>query len=318
MHERLIVEMRDRMEDYISQFLNYIENERRYSKQTVLAYSKDLKEFHKFLESSGETDITKLVYQDFRLFLAFLNERELARTTISRKLSSLRAFFKYALRMDWIESNPMELIQYNVKKQQLPEFFYEDEMRELFTAIEVSESSLQLLHSALVELLYATGMRVSELTNLTLQQVDYDMSLVRVIGKGNKERIIPVGDLALKSLTKYIQELRPELAAKSKPEDRNYVFLSKTGLQLSPTQVRKILNSIVKEAGLNLSIHPHKLRHTFATHLLNNGADMRSVQELLGHEDLSSTQVYTHVTKDRLRSTYLNVFPRAKRQSKEE
>ncbi|WP_338489023.1 site-specific integrase [Ruoffia tabacinasalis] len=123
MHEKLTVEMRDRMEDYISQFLNYIENERRYSKQTVLAYSKDLNEFHKFLESSGETDITKLVYQDFRLFLAFLNERELARTTISRKLSSLRVFFKYALRMDWIDSNPMELIQYNVKKQRLPDFF---------------------------------------------------------------------------------------------------------------------------------------------------------------------------------------------------
>lgn len=310
--------MRDRMEDYISQFLNHIENERRYSKQTVLAYSKDLIEFSDFLESSGDTDISKLMYQDFRLFLAFLNERGLARTTISRKLSSLRAFFKYALRMEWIDSNPMELVQYNVKKQQLPEFFYQDEMNEIFTAIEKSESSMQLMYSALVELLYATGMRVSELTNLTLQQVDYDMSLVRVIGKGDKERIIPVGDVALKSLTIYIQNLRPELVEKSIPEHASFVFLSKTGLQLSPTLVRNILNSIVKEAGLNLSIHPHKLRHTFATHLLNNGADMRSVQELLGHEDLSSTQIYTHVTKDRLRSTYLDVFPRAKRQSKEE
>ncbi|MBZ6526430.1 tyrosine recombinase XerC [Aerococcaceae bacterium DSM 111021] len=310
--------MRDRVEEYINQFMIYIENERRYSKQTVLAYSKDLIEFSDFLESSGDTDISKLMYQDFRLFLAFLNERGLARTTISRKLSSLRAFFKYALRMEWIDSNPMELVQYNVKKQQLPEFFYQDEMNEIFTAIEKSESSMQLMYSALVELLYATGMRVSELTNLTLQQVDYDMSLVRVIGKGDKERIIPVGDVALKSLTIYIQNLRPELVEKSIPEHASFVFLSKTGLQLSPTLVRNILNSIVKEAGLNLSIHPHKLRHTFATHLLNNGADMRSVQELLGHEDLSSTQIYTHVTKDRLRSTYLDVFPRAKRQSKEE
>lgn len=306
------------MEEYMNTFMMYIKNERRYSKTTILAYSKDLLEFSDFLESSGESDINSLSYQDFRLFLAHLNDRGLARTTIARKLSSLRSFFKYAMRMGWSDSNPMELVQYSVKKQHLPDFFYEDEMAELFKALKDSQSPMQLLHSAILELLYATGMRVSELTDLSMNQIDFEMSLVRVIGKGEKERIIPVGDVALSSLKDYLENLRPELVKKAEADVSNYVFLSKTGLRLSPTQVRKILNQIVSEAGLSLSIHPHKLRHTFATHLLNNGADMRSVQELLGHEDLSSTQIYTHVTKDRLRSAYLDVFPRAKRQSKEE
>lgn len=306
------------MEEYINVFMNYLKNERRYSQQTILAYSKDLYEFSDYLESSGESDITQLTYQDFRLFLAYLNERDLARTTISRKLSSLRSFFKFCLKRGWIDSNPMELIQYNVKKKHLPDFFYQDEMEQIFKAVEQSDSPMQLMHSALIETLYATGMRVSELSNLTLSQIDFDMSLVRVIGKGDKERIIPIGDVALNALRTYMDELRPQLIKNSTAENQDFVFLTKTGLQLSPSLVRKTLNTIVKNAGLNLSIHPHKLRHTFATHLLNNGADMRSVQELLGHEDLSSTQIYTHITKDSLRNTYLDVFPRAKRKSKEE
>lgn len=306
------------MKKPMAMFISYLTNERRYSEQTIKAYQKDLSEFDEFINISGPTEMEDLSYQDFRLYIAHLNERQLARTTVARKLSSLRSFLKYALDQSWIDNNPIEGVNYSVKKQSLPDFFYEDEMEQLFEAIRHSESQYQPLHSALLEVLYATGMRVSELCQLELDQIDFDYSLARVIGKGEKERIVPIGDAALKSLTTYIDTLRQEQLAHSQCANTQLVFLSRTGKPITPTIVRKELNAIVEETGLKLSIHPHKLRHTFATHLLNNGADMRSVQELLGHEDLSSTQIYTHLTKDKLRSAYLDVFPRAQRITKEE
>ncbi|XJS11688.1 tyrosine recombinase XerC [Aerococcaceae bacterium WGS1372] len=306
------------MKDKILIFINYLTNERRYSEKTVLAYQRDLFEFDDFIKKSGDTNMEELTYQDFRLFIAHLNERQLARTTIARKLSSLRSYFKYALEQGWVDNNPIEGINYSVKKQYLPDFFYEDELNQIFDAIRHSDSPYQPLHSAMIELLYATGMRVAELCQLELNQIDFDLSLARVIGKGEKERIVPIGDVAMSSLKYYIETLRPQLLAKTQGIDSQIVFLSRTGRPISPTIVRKELNFVVEDAGLKLSIHPHKLRHTFATHLLNNGADMRIVQELLGHQDLSSTQIYTHLTKDRLRSAYLDVFPRAKQITKEE
>lgn len=307
------------MEEYILQFIDYIKVERRYSDQTVRAYARDLNEFNQYLRESGQAQLENLGYYDLRLYLAHLNEKELARTTIARKLSSLRSFFKYAIIQGWLKSNPMDLIQYNVRKNRLPDFFYPSEMQEIFEAIEKLDSDQQPLFSALLELLYATGMRVSEISDLTLKQIDFSMALIRVIGKGQKERIVPVGDQALESVQNYIKGLRAQTLEENKVDkDYPYIFISKRGKKLSPTIIRKILQTIMEETGLNLAIHPHKLRHTFATHMLNNGADMRSVQEMLGHEDLSSTQIYTHVTKDKLRETYMNVFPRAQRKSKEE
>ena len=295
-------------------FIQYLINERRYSPETARAYDNDLKEFADFIESTGETHYDAITYQDIRYFIGHLSERNLSRRTIARKLSSLRAFYKYLTRMGWIESNPMNLVQYSVKENVLPDFFYEDELNQLLDAVAQSTSSQQPLQRAVLETLYATGMRVSELSNLTLDQVEFDWGIIRVIGKGNKERIVPLGDIASEALQTYIHGMRQETNIQQLPN----VFVSVTGKVLSPTTIRKLLDTIVEESGLNLSIHPHKLRHSLATHLLNNGADLRSVQELLGHEDLSSTQIYTHVTKDKLRQQYLNVFPRANRQSKEE
>lgn len=300
------------MEKQVQQFLSYLENERRYSPQTLRAYRRDLEEFRAFLEGSGGAQVDRIEYQDIRFFISHLTEQDLARTTISRKLSSLRSFFNYGLQEGWLQQNPMELVQYQVKKQSLPDFFYPDEIQAIFDSIEASESDYQPLYSAILETLYATGMRVQELCDLQLAQLDFNTALVRVIGKGDKERIVPLGDQAIASLEHYIKGYRQEVLT---PESGETVFLSTKGKPLSPTSIRNILNKIVEESGLNLSIHPHKLRHTFATHLLNNGADLRSVQEILGHEDLSSTQIYTHVTKDKLRETYMQVFPRAKRQS---
>ncbi len=302
------------MHQTIDLFIQYLINERRYSPETARAYDNDLKEFADFIESTGETHYDAITYQDIRYFIGHLSERNLSRRTIARKLSSLRAFYKYLTRMGWIESNPMNLVQYSVKENVLPDFFYEDELNQLLDAVAQSTSSQQPLQRAVLETLYATGMRVSELSNLALDQVEFDWGIIRVIGKGNKERIVPLGDIASEALQTYIHGMRQETNIQQLPN----VFVSVTGKVLSPTTIRKLLDTIVEESGLNLSIHPHKLRHSLATHLLNNGADLRSVQELLGHEDLSSTQIYTHVTKDKLRQQYLNVFPRANRQSKEE
>ena len=304
------------MKEKIDLFVLYLRNERRYSELTIQAYQRDLKEFEDFLLKSGGLQFDQIGYQDVRLFVAFLTERQLSRTTIARKLSSLRSFFKYALQRNWTAVNPLELIQYKSKKQRLPEFFYENEINSILDAAEQDEHPSALRNIALLELLYATGMRVSECCELTLQQIDFTLQIIRVIGKGNKERIVPVGDQAIRAIRQYQMELREELLNK-KPKSpySDYLFLSDKGKPLTAAQVRTILNRLVDKHGLNLSIHPHKLRHTFATHLLNNGADMRSVQELLGHVDLSSTQIYTHVTKDKLKETYLKVHPRAKRQT---
>ncbi|EKB57347.1 tyrosine recombinase XerC [Falseniella ignava] len=302
------------MHQTIDLFIQYLINERRYSPETARAYDNDLKEFADFIEITGETSYDAITYQDIRYFIGHLSERNLSRRTIARKLSSLRAFYKYLTRMGWIESNPMNLVQYSVKENVLPDFFYEDELNQLLDAVAHSTSSQQPLQRAVLETLYATGMRVSELSNLALDQVEFDWGIIRVIGKGDKERIVPLGDIASEALQTYIHGMRQETNIQQLPN----VFVSVTGKVLSPTTIRKLLDTIVEESGLNLSIHPHKLRHSLATHLLNNGADLRSVQELLGHEDLSSTQIYTHVTKDKLRQQYLNVFPRANRQTKEE
>ncbi|MGO4927462.1 tyrosine recombinase XerC [Fundicoccus sp. Sow4_F4] len=307
------------MDAKVSAFIRYLLNERRYSDLTIQAYQRDLNEFEGFLLSSGGVSFNEIAYQDVRLYLAFLTEKELSRTTIARKLSTLRSFFKYAVQQQWTEINPMELIQYNSKKQRLPDFFYESEINSIIEAAKRDDHPSATRNVAILELLYATGMRVSECCQLKVSQVDFNIQMIRVIGKGNKERIIPVGDQAIAAVLDYQKNLRDQLIANIPNSPyRDFLFLSDKGKPLTAAQVRTILNRIVDQHGLNLKIHPHKLRHTFATHLLNNGADMRSVQELLGHVDLSSTQIYTHVTKDKLRQTYLQVHPRAKRQTKTE
>lgn len=309
------------MEQEISDFLAYLTNIKRYSPQTLRAYTRDLEDFTEFLRQSQTEALVlgRIGYQDLRLYIGHLNEQGLARTSVARKLSTLRAFFRYAVEQEWLAEDPAALIQYPVRKKQLPNFFYTDEMREIFKTLETSESQWRLLYSAVLELLYASGIRVSELCDLRLDQVDFDLNLLRVIGKGQKERIVPIGDSANRSLQLYIQHLRQEtLERYPASQGQERLFISKRGKPFSPTMIRKLLNEMLAELGMNLTIHPHKLRHTLATHLLNNGADLRSVQEILGHEDLSSTQIYTHVTKDRLREAYLDVFPRAHRNSKEE
>lgn len=308
------------MDSYIQAFLDYLSHQKHYSSLTIRAYQRDLTSFKEFLDGSGGAQLTDITHQDIRLYLSHLSQKGLKRSSISRHLSTIRSFFHFAVKQEFVTDNPSELVEYQSKKHRLPDFFYPEEIHAIIQAAQASNNPLKLRNLAIIELLYATGMRVAELCQLSLSQIDFQVQMIRVIGKGNKERIIPVGDQAIEALTTYLDTLRPQLIMNRSDlsQETSKVFLSDKGRDLTGDHVRKILQDIVNEGALHLDIHPHKLRHTFATHLLNNGADIRSVQELLGHSDLSSTQIYTHVTKDKLRQTYLSIHPRAKRHSRKE
>lgn len=309
-----------KLQAQIEIFLSYLLNERRYSDHTIKAYQRDLKEFYDFIYSTGDQPLDQIAYPDIRYFLGQLNERGLASKTIARKLSSLRSFFNYGLRQGWIQQDPMELVSYKVRQHHLPEFFYENEMQTLLQAAREDDTSYPLRNLAIIEIMYATGIRVSECCQLSISQIDFSLQILKVVGKGNKERILPFGDPAGQAIQVYLDRERPQIMAQNPNNDSksDRLFLSDRGLPITTDQIRQILNSLVDRHQLNLNIHPHKLRHTYATHLLHHGADMRSVQELLGHEHLSSTQIYTHITSDKMRQAYLKAHPRAKRQDKQE
>lgn len=302
------------MRQYIENFLSYLLNERRYSENTIDSYQRDLNELYDFLNSSGSTEVQSVSYQDMRYYLAYLNEQQYSPASISRKLSSARSFFNYLVLEEVLESHPLDLIHYPAKQQRLPEFFYEEEITKLIESAYRMETPTRLRDVAIIELLYSSGLRVSELCELKVSQINMAVQLVRVIGKGNKERIVPLGDKALEAIKTYLNQWRNEHRVDPQVHQ---LLIDEKGKPLKPGQIRRILEKINQAAGLNATIYPHKLRHTFATHLLNNGADLRSVQEMLGHENLSTTQIYTHLSTDKMRQAYLNAHPRAKRRTKE-
>lgn len=288
-------------------FLEYIQLDKNYSPHTVKEYETDLQQFVQFLQEEAISSFEEVEYVHARLFVTRLYNQKLARTTISRKISAIRTFFSYLSKELQVNSDAFQALFHPKQQKKLPQFFYEEELQALFEAAQ-GEQPLDLRNMALLELLYATGMRVSELTNLERDALDLSYGIVRVMGKGRKERYIPLGSFAQSALETYLETARPRLM---KTKDHAVVFVNHRGDPLTEMGVRHILQQIVKKSTLTKSIYPHMIRHTFATHLLNNGADMRTVQELLGHSSLSSTQIYTHVTKDHLLSTYKNAHPRA-------
>ncbi|MCJ1907235.1 tyrosine recombinase XerC [Planococcus ruber] len=294
-------------EEMLKSFMAYIQLEKNYSEHTVHHYEKDLEDFFLFLEKEGIPDIRDVEYLHARNYVTNLYEMTLSRTTISRKISSIRSFFKYGNREFGLSEAAFRSLYHPKKEERLPQFFYEEEMEALFLSVQ-GEDKLSLRNMAILELLYATGMRVSECVNIRMQDLDRHMQIVKVMGKGRKERYIPYGQFAHEALEHYIEEARPKLMKK---QDHQGLFVNNRGELLTDRGIRHILSECMKKASINSTIYPHMIRHTFATHLLNNGADMRTVQELLGHSHLSSTQVYTHVTKEHLRKTYLNAHPRA-------
>lgn len=289
------------------EYITYIQLERNYSSYTVEEYATDISEFLLFLEKEGIKDLNAVEYAEARLYVTSLYDNEFARTSISRKISSVRSFYKFANARYDIKDHAFRSLHHPKKQEKLPAFFYEEEMIQLFAACEGTDQK-SLRDFAILELLYATGIRVSELTALRTSDIDYYLGIVLVMGKGRKERYIPFGNFAGEALSVYIEKSRPKLM---KNEAHDVLFVNLRGNPLTERGVRHILTSIMERASLHSKIYPHMIRHTFATHLLANGADMRSVQELLGHSHLSSTQVYTHITKEHLRKTYMNTHPRA-------
>ncbi|RWZ60502.1 tyrosine recombinase XerC [Halobacillus fulvus] len=291
-----------------SKFIEYLQIEKNASPLTVEHYARDVDEFLEFLIRQ-QVNLKDCEYSDLRIFLSELHEKGLSRRSISRKVSSLRSFYRFLEREDWINHNPFLNVSLPKGDKLIPEFFYEEELRELFEVSDLSTPTGQR-DQALLELLYGTGIRVSECTKIKRADLDFSLSTILIHGKGNKERYTPFGDLASQALSTYIEQGRAELAAKAK-HPTEALFLNARGGPLTARGIRMILNKMVEKTALTVKIKPHKLRHSFATHLLNAGADLRAVQELLGHEQLSSTQIYTHVTKDRLREVYMNSHPRA-------
>lgn len=289
------------------EYITYIQLERNYSSYTVEEYATDINEFLSFLEIEGIEDLNEVTYAEARLYVTTLYDHDLARTTISRKISSVRSFFKFANARYDINDDAFRSLHHPKKQEKLPAFFYEEEMELLFAACEGTDQK-SLRDYAILEMLYATGIRVSELTSIRTSDVDYYLGIVLVMGKGRKERYIPFGSFAGEALSAYMEKSRPKLM---KHQDHDVLFVNLRGNPLTERGVRHILTSVMERASLHSKIYPHMIRHTFATHLLANGADMRSVQELLGHSHLSSTQVYTHITKEHLRKTYMNTHPRA-------
>lgn len=295
--------------DWIKKFMEYLQIEKRASIYTLSNYQRDIEDFEQFSEQHLKKSIAAVSYVDIRIFLTSLHNKSYARKTVARKISSLRSFWSFLVREGYLETNPFQMVTTPKLEKKLPSFFYENEMQSIFDSIKV-ETSLGKRNLALVEVLYGAGIRVSECVGLNIEDYDKDLGTVLVHGKGRKERYVPVGSYAIEAMDVYLSETRPKLIAKG-----NYsteaIFLSYRGWKLEDRSIRKILKKLVDDAAINSRMSPHVLRHSFATHLLNEGADLRTVQELLGHSELSSTQVYTHVTKDRLREVYRSSHPRA-------
>jgi len=295
------------MEEYFINFLKTLKLEKNYSNLTILNYGKDLKLFNQFLKDEKIYDIKKIDYQIVRRYLVFLYDREYSRKTISRHISTLRSFFKYLASQKKINKNPMNLISNPKQEKKLPKFLYYDQVEKLLDIPDVNDP-FGLRDKTILEILYSTGIRVSELINIKIQDIDFNRNTIKILGKGNKERYVIFGKVLKDILDKYLKEARPVLVK----DDNNYLILNRFGKKISARGVEDILNKVVRNGGLDYHISPHTLRHTFATHMLDNGADLKSVQELLGHESLASTQVYTHISNEHLRSVYLNSHPRAR------
>lgn len=289
----------------IDQFLNYLEFEQNYSSYTIKNYQIDLKEFKKFIQNK---DISLIEYNDIREYLLYLFDKKYKKKTIARKVSSLRSFFKYLYSENIIKDNPMVLISNPKLDKKLPKFLNIGEIEKILT-IPDNKTPIGIRDALILEMLYSTGIRVSELINIKLDDINFHDRKIKILGKGNKERYVFFGQICLEKLNNYLQNSRPLLIKKG----IDYLFLNKRSNQLSDRSVRKIVDDIAKKAELKMNISPHVLRHTFATHMLNEGADLKSVQELLGHENLSTTSIYTHVSNEHLRNTYLNCHPRAKK-----
>jgi len=328
----------------VQHFLNYLKFERRFSEHTAKCYGADLSQYAEFLtdrhdhhshlqtpdslgsghdghdgttmsvatELHTDVDVNSLLVhadvEEARAYLALLNEKGYSKATVARKLATLRSFYKYLVRNHQIDSNPLSAVRTPKQEKKLPRFLEYEEVKKLLETPPL-DNWLGARDRAILETLYSTGIRVSELVALNMDDIDFLGEVIHVRGKGKKERIAPISSSALQSIQHYM-EFRNKRSQSNENFDCRVLFVNKHGRRLSTRSVRRKMDKYLRMAGLDPNISPHTLRHSFATHMLNNGADLRSVQELLGHQSLSTTQVYTHLTTNRLKEVYDSAHPR--------
>ena len=293
---------------YLISYLEYLKYQKNYSDHTILSYGNDIEEFLEYVNRES-LNFKNIEYSDLRFYLMYLKEEKNDNnSSIDRKLSALRGFYKYLANEGVVKSNAFSLVNGPKKEKKLPRYFEYNELEELFNVPDIS-TSLGQRDLLLLELLYATGVRVGELTNIKIKDIDLSSKSILILGKGNKERIVTYGDYCEEILKRYLNDGYLLLNIRNS----DYLFLNKNGGELTERGVRYILDQIIKQTSINKNISPHMIRHSFATHLLNEGCELTTVQKLLGHESIKATQIYTHVTTDRLREVYYNSFPRAKK-----
>lgn len=289
-------------------FLEYLTVELGLSANTRQAYERDLRLFCKTLGFKNSDALVNVSREQITGYMTQLKKKGLAAATIARKLAAIKAFYRFMTAEGYMDANPAEVVEAGTKGIKLPRVLSEDEVVRLLNQPDITTAE-GFRDRTMLEVLYATGMRVSELINLTLERVDLNMKYIIAFGKGSKERIVPLGSAAAEFLQQYLEKVRPKLTHAGR--NTNIVFLAFGGHELTRQRFWQIIRTYGRKANINKALTPHILRHSFATHLLDNGADLRSVQELLGHSDISTTQIYTHLTNKRLRDIYAKAHPRA-------
>ncbi|MGB2804380.1 MAG: site-specific tyrosine recombinase XerD [Candidatus Zixiibacteriota bacterium] len=296
------------MKQILDQFLNHLSVERDLSANTIDSYRRDLNEYLNFLREIKVDSVGAITAEHVTSFIARLSRKGLAANTIARKLSSLRRFHKFLVIEGYCDIDPTSTLESPRQWRKLPTFLTQEEVKNLLKQPDLS-APLGLRDEAILEFLYATGVRISELIHTKRKDVLTEVELIRVIGKGNKERIIPIGRAAIASVQKYLREARPKLANEN---SEDVLFLNRRGRPFSRMGLWKILRKYVNQAGITKRVSPHTIRHSFATHLLEGGADLRAVQEMLGHTDISTTQIYTHLDREYLKQEHREFHPRSK------
>ena len=304
--------------DDVEKYLEYLSFQKGYSSNTVISYRRDIYKFLEYMEKENASfnDVDSILIRNFLLEETLDG---ISKRSSQRRIVALRRFYEWMLKEKKVKFNPFKIISSPKLDKTLPDFLHQEEIDELFVNNEKRTDFLALRDHALLELLYASGLRVSEVVNLTLDQIESQTRIIKVTGKGNKERMVPYSVECKKTLDKYIDECRKGIVEKNKLEtDPKALFLNARGEKLTTRGVEYILKSIEKKIGMELDLHPHKMRHSFATHLLDEGVDLRVIQEILGHESLETTQVYTHISTSKMIESYQNYFPRAKKGDKQE
>lgn len=295
------------MEQFVKEFISILRYEKNLSDNTAFSYQSDLNKLIEFLSSKGITDFNEVTYKNLTEFFQIQRESNFSSATTARYMTSFKKFFSYLDANQYIEKNPTITLGKVKLSRKLPEVLSFQEIEKILDSPNVSEIS-GLRDKAILELFYSSGLRVSELINLKQNDLYFEDEVIRVFGKGSKERIVPIGGSAIKWIKEYLLRARPFLGNKMKSE--NIVFLNKRGTKLSRMWIWKIVDKYAKEAGITKEIHPHIFRHSFATHLLEGGADLRAVQEMLGHADISTTQIYTHVDRQYIKQVHREHHPR--------